>query len=90
VTIADFYDPTQFPTSAFYSGSTAIVRYFETVLHNASTLVIKCTESVAHSILVWALVDTDAVNAVVDDYEKQTVTFVGTTDADGNQWAHQW
>jgi hypothetical protein len=27
VTIADFYDPTQFPTSAFYSGSTAIVRY---------------------------------------------------------------
>ena len=89
-TITDFYDPSQFAASAFYSGSTAIVRYFETLFTNMTTFVVKCTESAAHSILAWALIDTDSLAAVVDDYHKQTVTFNGKADADGNQWAHQW
>jgi len=89
-TITDFYDPSQFGASAFYSGSTAKVRYFETVLTSMSSFVIKCTESAAHSILVWAIVDNDSLAIVVDDYHKQTLAFLGRADADGNQWAHQW
>jgi hypothetical protein len=89
-TITDFYDPSQFGTSAFYSGSTAIARYFETLLTNMSTFVLKLTESANHSILVWAIIDTDSLAMVIDDYHKQTVAFNGRNDADGNQWAHQW
>lgn len=89
-TITDFYDPTKFAASAFYSGSAAVVRYFETLLTNMSTFVVKCTESAAHSILVWALIDTDSIAMVVEDYHKQTIAFSGKVDADGNQWAHQW
>lgn len=89
-TITDFYDPAQFPTSAFYSGSAAITRYFQKVLTGDLPLVIKCKESSAYSLLVWAKIDTDSLALVVDDYENQTVTFVGRLDADGRQWAHQY